>query len=57
MRCHRCNEPMTLYVVGEDYCKPCVRELAVRAQSDAKRSAAAGRFRFPKLLGDPRTAA
>ena len=37
MKCHRCGETITLYVVGEDYCRPCVRDLARLAQQDAKR--------------------
>jgi hypothetical protein len=50
MRCHRCNDPMTLYVIGDDYCKPCVRDLAARARSDAQRAEATRRFRFAKEL-------
>ena len=37
MKCHRCGEPMTLYVVGRDYCVACIRDLAKRAQEDARR--------------------
>jgi hypothetical protein len=50
MRCHRCQEPMTLYVVGHDYCRPCVRELSARAESDARRASARARFRVVKEL-------
>jgi hypothetical protein len=50
VKCHRCNEPMTLYVVGDDYCKTCVRELSARAESDRRRSEATRRFRFAKEL-------
>lgn len=31
-RCHRCLEPMTLFVVGDDYCRQCARELAAKAR-------------------------
>jgi hypothetical protein len=38
MRCHRCNDPMTLYVIGDDYCPPCKREIKVRDEADARRA-------------------
>jgi hypothetical protein len=50
MRCHRCQEPMTLYVVGRDYCKQCVVEMSVRAEQDARRAQAKARFRVVKEL-------
>lgn len=36
MKCHRCNEPMTLYVVGDDYCRLCVREMARLVKPEPK---------------------
>jgi hypothetical protein len=57
MRCHRCNEPMTLFVIGEDYCKTCVIELAARARSDARRAEATARFSVGKSLDNRRPAA
>ena len=48
MRCHRCQEPMTLYVVGQDYCRQCKADIAKREQDDARRMAARSRFRVMK---------
>jgi ribosomal protein L37E len=53
IRCHRCGERMTLYVVGDDYCRECKREVQAREDQDAKRI-----MRFPaKDLGPWRPAA
>lgn len=41
MRCHRCGIPMTLYVVGDDYCFQCKREVAKREAQDRQRTARA----------------
>jgi hypothetical protein len=48
MRCHRCLEPMTLYVVGDDYCRKCKAERAERERADAARRIV--RFPRPKDL-------
>jgi hypothetical protein len=37
MKCHRCGESMTLFVVGDDYCPACKREMQAREQADARR--------------------
>lgn len=37
MKCHRCGETITLYEVGKDYCRPCLRRLAELEQQYAKR--------------------
>lgn len=37
MRCHRCLEPMTIYVVGDDYCAACRRDIKVREDADRRR--------------------
>lgn len=37
-RCHRCLEPMTLFVVGDDYCAACRRDMKVREDADRRRS-------------------
>lgn len=37
IRCHRCGERMILYVVGDDYCRACKREVQAREEQDAKR--------------------
>jgi hypothetical protein len=50
MKCRRCNESMTLYAVGDEYCRTCVREIAARAESDRRRNEAVRRFRFAKEL-------
>jgi hypothetical protein len=38
MKCHRCHEPMTLFVVGDDYCPTCKREIREREDADARRA-------------------
>lgn len=52
VHCHRCHERMTLYLVGDDYCRPCKREIAERDAADARRVV---RFRAKDLT--PRDAA
>jgi ribosomal protein L37E len=54
IRCHRCGERMTLYVVGDDYCRACKREVSVREAQDARRNTV--KFQ-PKDLGPWRPAA
>ena len=41
---------MTLFVVGDDYCPPCKREIRVREQQDAQRVVRFDRFRVSKDL-------
>lgn len=53
-RCHRCGARMTLYVVGDDYCRPCKAEMRDREAADARRVA---RYPFAKDLGPNRPAA
>ena len=50
MRCHRCLEPMTLYVAGDDYCRKCKAEMRVREDADARRRTARARFTVVKDL-------
>ena len=50
MRCHRCGDPMTLYVVGQDYCKPCLREVKTLDEQRARRATARARFSVVKEL-------
>lgn len=59
MKCHRCGESMTLFVVGDDYCPTCKRELAVIAEQEARRDKARARFSVVKELSpwSPRPAA
>lgn len=49
-RCHRCGDPMTLYVIGDDYCAKCKRETRIREESDARRAKARARFSVVKDL-------
>ena len=51
-RCRRCAAIMTLYVVGDEYCRTCKPEIREREQADARRVA---RFRAKDLT--PRDAA
>jgi hypothetical protein len=37
MRCKRCGDLMTLYVVGDRYCRPCKVEVAVLERREAMR--------------------
>ena len=53
-RCHRCGEVMTLYIVGDDYCRTCKREIRARQELDARRPAP--RFALAKDV-TPRDAA
>lgn len=46
-RCHRCRETITLYIVGDDYCQQCKREIATRERQDAARKVV--RFRAKDL--------
>ena len=49
MRCHRCQDPVVLFVAGEvPYCRPCKADIAKREQDDARRMAARSRFRVVK---------
>lgn len=48
MRCHRCGVEMTLYVVGDDYCRQCKAEMKVREEQDARRVVRFDRFRVSK---------
>lgn len=50
MKCHRCGEPMTLFVVGDDYCTACKREMRVREEQDARKVIRFDRFRVAKDL-------
>ena len=50
MKCIRCGDPMVLFVVGDRYCRTCVRELSARAESDERRATARARFRVVKEL-------
>ena len=50
MKCHRCGESMTLYVVGDDYCPTCKREMRVREEQDARKVVRFDRFRVAKDL-------
>lgn len=50
MKCHRCGQPMTLYVVGDDYCRLCKAEMRQRAEQDARRISRFDRFRVSKDL-------
>lgn len=47
-RCHRCLEPMTLFVVGDDYCAKCRRDIKVREAQDARRADRFARYRVSK---------
>lgn len=29
-KCRRCGDPMVMFVVGDDYCAPCRRDLKAR---------------------------
>lgn len=54
MKCKRCGERITLYAVGERYCRLCVRDLT----EIAARTPKVIRFPFAKDLGGyPRGAA
>ena len=48
MSCHRCGQPMTLYIVGWDYCPPCSRDIKTREAQDERRRTAKARFRVVK---------
>ena len=50
MKCTRCATPMTLYIAGDDYCRTCKREMAVRDEADRRRANARARFRVVKDL-------
>lgn len=51
LRCHRCNDPMTLYEVTDRYCPPCQRDIAARESVQPKRP-----FWFARLRAKDMTA-
>ena len=50
MRCHRCGDPMTLYVVDDRYCQPCKRDIKTREAQEARRVVRFDRYRVAKDL-------
>ena len=50
MKCHRCGESMTLFVIGDDYCPACKREIRVRDEQEARKVVRFDRFRVAKDL-------
>jgi uncharacterized OB-fold protein len=50
MRCKRCGDPLTVYVLNERYCTPCKREVRQRETADERRMTARARFGVVKDL-------